>query len=187
MESDGFAKRERALEDEFFHRVDEKLREELRRSMEHDRSREALAAATGFNDTALLDELVDSGITATTLVALALVPAVMVAWADSEMAKEEREAIMEMAHKRGIEQDGLAYQILNGWLEQRPNRALLETWKHYAHAVRETLTESAWKQLADEVLEQANAVAQASGGVFGYGKVSATEKNMIAKIREAVT
>ncbi len=186
MESDSFAKRERALEDEFFHRVDEKLREELRRSMERDHSREALAAATGFSDTELLDELVDSGITATTLVALALVPAVMVAWSDSDMAKQQREAILEIADKRGIEEDGLAHQILDGWLEKRPNRSLLETWKHYAQAVRESLTEDAWKKLTDEVMEQSQQVAQASGGIFGFGKVSATEKNMIEKIREAL-
>ena len=152
MESDSFAKRERALEDEFFHRVDEKLREELRKSMEHDRSREALAAATGFTDTPLLDELIDSGITATTLVALALVPSVMVAWSDADMDKKEREAVLEIAKARGIEQDGAAYQVLNDWLTRRPNRSLLETWEHYVREVKPTLTEEAWKQFADEVV-----------------------------------
>lgn len=186
MEPDVFAKRERALEDEFFHRVDEKLREELRRSMERDRSREALAAATGFSDNDLLDELVDSGITATTLLALAMVPAVMVAWCDSEMAKEEREAILKMAHERGIQEDGLAHQILDGWLDKRPNRSLLDTWQHYAQAVRGSLTEEAWNKLVAEVMQQSHSVAEAAGGVFGYGKVSATEKNMIAKIKEAL-
>ena len=186
MESDSFAKRERALEDEFFHRVDEKLREELRQSMEREDTREALAAATGFSNKELLDELIDSGITSTTLVALALVPAVMVAWSDSDMDQKEREAILEMAGQRGITPDGPAYQILDGWLESRPSRSLLGTWSHYLQAVRETLADDAWENLVNEVLDQSNAVAQAAGGVFGYGKVSATEKSMIAKIKEAI-
>jgi hypothetical protein len=186
MESDSFAKRERALEDEFFHRVDQKLREELRKSMEHDRTREALVAATGFQDSPLLDELVDSGITATTLVALALVPSVMVAWSDADVDKKEREAIMEIAQGRGIDQGGPAYEVLSGWLAERPDRSLLETWKHYVSEVKPTLTEEAWKQFAHEVVEQATAVAHASGGLLGYGTVSVTEKNIIDQIREAV-
>lgn len=184
---DSFARRERALEDEFFHRVDEKLREELRESMRRDRTREALAASTGLADPELLDELVDSGITATTLVALAMVPAVMVAWADGDVKKEEREAIMELAKERGIQDGSLPYQVLEKWLlVERPKRTLLETWNHYAHAVKETMSDDAWSKFCEEVIEQANNVAHAAGGIFGYGKVSATEKNMIEKIREAL-
>ncbi len=61
------AKREQALEDEFFHRVDEKLRAELRKSMDRDRSREALTEATGLTDPELLDALIEAGFQATTL------------------------------------------------------------------------------------------------------------------------
>ena len=67
--------------------------------MERDKSREALAAATGFTDEALLNELIDSGITATTLVALAMVPLVMVAWSDADIASHALST--EAIHRHG--------------------------------------------------------------------------------------
>ena len=58
---DAIHDRGRALEDEFFHRVDEQLRTKLRESMEREKKREQLISATGFNDEELLDHLIDGG------------------------------------------------------------------------------------------------------------------------------
>lgn len=185
-EPDAFEKREKALEDEFFHRVDEKLREELRRSMERDRSREALAEATGFSDTELLDALIDAGFQATTLTALTLVPAIYVAWADDTVDSLECETIMKAATERGINEDGVALQLLETWLKKRPPKSLLETWKRYAHAVGESLSESASGKLSGEVMRLAEAVAESSGGILGFGKTSKREQEVLDEIKESL-
>lgn len=186
MSEDAFAKREKALEDEFFHRVDEKLREELRRSMERDRSREALAEATGLTDEELLNALVDAGFQATSLTALALVPAIFVAWADDTVDSLECETIMNAAKQRGINEDGVALQLLESWLKKRPPKSLWDTWHNYAHTVNETLTDSASKALSEEVLRLAEAVAESSGGVLGFGKTSKSEQAVLDQIKESL-
>ncbi len=186
FESDAFEQRERALEDEFFHRVDEQLREELRRSMEKDRSREALQKATGLTDKELLDELVDAGFEATTLAALALVPAVFVAWADDSVTELEHDAVLKAAHDRGIEDDALASQLLESWLTKRPKRTLLQVWKHYAVAVNESLSDSASVLLTKNILHIATVVAEASGGVLGFGKISKPQQEVLDEIRETL-
>ena len=186
MSEDAFERREKALEDEFFHRVDEKLRQELRRSMERDRSREALAEATGFCDEALLNSLVDSGIQATTLTALTLVPAIFVAWADDTVDSLETETIMKAATERGINEDGVALQLLESWLKKRPPKSLWETWTRYVHAVKETLDDAASTALSNEVQRLAKAVAESSGGVLGFGKTSKSEQAVLDKIKESL-
>jgi hypothetical protein len=79
FDHDAIHDRGRALEDEFFHRVDEELRKKLRETMERETKREQLLAATGFKDEALLDHLLDGGFEPATVAALVLVPAVFVA------------------------------------------------------------------------------------------------------------
>ena len=186
FESDAFSKREKALEDEFFYRVDENLRAELRRSMARERSREALAEATGLSDPELLDALFEAGFQTTTLAALALVPAIFVAWADDKADELECETIVKEAKKRGISEDGLALQMLEQWLTKRPPRSLWETWKKYAHCVGESLSDSASGVLSSEVLRIATAVAESSGGVLGFGKTSKEEKAVLDQIKEAL-
>lgn len=186
FETDAFAKRERAMEDEFFHRVDEKLREQLRRSMQRDRSREGLQDATGLNDPELLDALLDAGFEATTMAALALVPAVFVAWADDAVTQPEREAVLKAAAERGIAEDGVAAQLLDSWLSHRPRQTLWQTWKHYAEAVRHSISDSATGILSASILQVATSVAQASGGVLGYGKISSSEQALLDEIEDTL-
>jgi hypothetical protein len=187
FDMDAFKKREQALEDEFFHRVDEKLRAEIRRSMQRDRSREALAAATGLSDEELLDALVDSGFEATTLAALALVPAVFVAWADHSVTQLEHDAILKAAAERGLSEDGLASQLLEQWLITRPPRSLWDTWKRYATSVGESLSDTAAGVLTTNILHTATVVAEASGGILGFGKVSSAEQEVLDQIKEVLS
>jgi hypothetical protein len=185
-ETDAFKKREQALEDEFFHRVDEKLREELRQSIARDESRGALVEATGLTDAALLDELIDAGFQATTLAALSLVPAIFVAWADDKIDKPERETLLKAASEHGMKEDGLAWQMILSWLSQRPKKSLWETWQHYAKAVAQSLSIPSSGLLAGEIVKLSTAVAQASGGVLGFGKVSNAEQRILDEILQTL-
>lgn len=185
-DADAFGKRERALEDEFFHRTDKALLERMRQSMEREQSREALAAATGIRDPALLDALLDRGIQPTTLVALTLVPAVFVAWADSELSDEERKAVLEAAAQRGITPGTVSYDLLSSWLEQRPRQSLWTTWKEYFRAVYGALEPATQKTLHDEITAQARTVAKASGGLLGVGRVSAEEQKLLDEIEQTL-
>ncbi len=115
-----------------------------------------------------------------------MVPAIFVAWADDNADDLECETIMKAAKERGISGDGLAVQLLETWLKKRPPRSLWETWKRYAHAVGESLSESASGTLSSEVLRLATTVAESSGGVLGFGKISNREQEVLDEIKEAM-
>ena len=91
------------LEDEFFHRLDQDLRAQLRRTMERDALLKQLAAATGLKNPRLLDRLADRGFEVATVAALALVPTVLVAWADGWVSPPERQAVLTAATQRGLD------------------------------------------------------------------------------------
>ncbi len=184
---DPFSKRERALEDEFFHRVDEKLRENLRKSMEREESRKAITAATGIDDQTLIDELLDAGIGPETLVAMTLVPSVFVAWADGNVTDAEKEAVMKAAAERGIEPGAVAHEVLQGWLESHPPRSLWTTWKHYASVAGKTLNDATSARFSEEIVKHAKWVANASGGFLGIGKTSAEEQAILDDVTASLS
>lgn len=186
FDKSAFDKRERAMEDEFFHRVDEKLREELRQSMERDKSRESLAKATGLSDNDVLDALIDAGFQVTTLAALSLVPAIFVAWADDKVDEPEREQLEKAATDHGIAKAGLAWQLLESWMEQKPPKSLWNTWQQYAEAVGKSLTPTAAGILADEIYKLSKVIAEASGGLLGIGKISSKERAVLDQIKAAL-
>lgn len=184
FEPDAIQQRGQALENEFFHRVDEKLRAELRASMEHQQLKEQLAVATGFKDSELLDHLVDGGFEATSLTALALVPLVFVAWADGSVTTKERQAVMSAALKRGLDHNPQAMEMFEAWLQKHPPRSLWKLWREYVEAIRESVGPTAAEMLTKELVRQAQIVAEASGGTLGFGKVSKDEQAILDEIAE---
>lgn len=172
------------LEDEFFHLLDQDLRAQLRESMEREKLRTQLAAATGFRSQQLLDHLVDRGFEPATIAALALVPAVFVAWADGWVSPKERQAVISAAHQQGLEHQPTALHLIQAWLHKRPPRPLWRLWKEYALAVQNKMSPSLATVLMKEIQQQATMVAEASGGAFGFGKVSSREQAVLDEIQE---
>lgn len=185
FDTDPFAKRGKAMEDEFFHQVDKKLHEQLRASMERDASHKAIVDATGIEDPALVNELLDAGIDAATMIALAHIPGIFVAWADGSVTDAERLEVLKAATEKGIVEDHVARGLLEGWLKSRPPKSLWETWQHYAAATVKSLPQPVVAELADEIVKHATWVAKASGGVLGLGKISEAEQKVIDRTREA--
>ena len=109
-----------ALEEAFFRKENERLRERLRAERERESTRRALAGEVGLEDKALLDRLVELGIRVDTVEALVLVPLAMVAWADGKMDAREREAVLRGAEASGIAPGSPAYQLLDTWTIAAP-------------------------------------------------------------------
>lgn len=186
VEKDAFRDRERALEDEFFFRTDKALLEQMRQSLQRVESRAALAMATGVQDPALLDTLLDRGVQATSLLAIAVVPPLFVAWADGDVTAEEREAILRAARENGIAEGSLAAQLLSDWLLTRPTPALWKTWQQYVRTVHGSLDAASQQTLRTTIFKQSLAVAQASGGLLGIGKVSPEEQQVLEDIERTL-
>ena len=188
MSKEFLGDREHALEEVFFAQQDQALLRRLREADATKSKKEALSAASGIADDAVLDKLISLGVDGATIAALSLVPLVLVAWADGEIDEKEREAVLAAAAEAGIEEKGPGHQLLGRWLSNRPPPQLLATWTGYIRAISPTLSEGALERLKSDLLGRARKVSEAAGGFLGAGwKTSPAEREVMAKLEKAFT
>ena len=136
----------------------------------------------GISDPALLKELEALGFTPDTVVLLPLVPLVQVAWAEGGVSTAERQLIVKLARSRGIEEGGAADRQLEAWLDSQPGDHLFE---NATRLVRAMLASSDRRDMtADELVKHCEAIAAASGGLFGINRVSGEEHQLLALLAE---
>lgn len=177
--------RVRTLEDEFFRREDDRLVQRLRELKEKETSREALGKASGITNPAILDKLLDLGIRPEIVGALAVIPLVEVAWADGTLDGREKQAIVDRAEKSGIAAGSTEHELLQSWLDHKPEPKLLTSWIHMVQGICEQMTAEQVTALRAGLVERARGIAKASGGLFGVGSVSAAEEEMIKQLESA--
>src|SRR5688500_14881473 len=131
--------RGKSLEDAFFARENEALRQRLLEIEGTKQKKEAFSAASGITDDAVLERLTALNIGSDTVAALSLVPVVVVAWADGGIDPKERSATLSAAAEAGLDKQSASYQLLDQWLAKRPSPALLATWKDYMRAISATM------------------------------------------------
>ena len=141
--------------------------------------------ATQITNRRVLMELIDCGIRVESLNILTLVPLVHVAWSNGRIEDKERLAILKAAAQVGILADSPGFVLLNGWLCCRPHRTLIRTWKDYIAAIRKLLSPEAYKALRLSTVNRARTIAEASGGVLGFLKVSLAEEDAIQELNLA--
>ena len=174
------------LEEQFFKGVDQQLVAKLKDQMETAKSAEEIMRVTGITDSALAEEIAGIHITVETLSAFRLAPLVAVAWADDRIEENERYTIVRAAEKSGIQPGEPAMELLNAWTTTRPADELLHAWCDYAKALSASLAESHRTALRKEIVSQITEVAEASGGMLGFGSISPSEKKTIKLIEEAL-
>jgi hypothetical protein len=178
--------RRKALENSFFAKQEEKLLMELRSKKQAEDSKQGLTEASGITDSALITTLVRLGIKAETLAALSLAPLVAVAWADGNVDDKERVSILAAAAEIGIQPHHIGYQLVESWLARRPSRELDQAWDDYVGALKDVLSPVECNALRDDLLGRARRVAEASGGILGFGnKVSKEEKVVLDRLQAA--
>jgi len=178
--------RQSILIDAVFHNREKHLVEAFRERLGQLERRQQLANVSGIRDEAVLERLLEFGITAESLAALGLVPLVWVAWADGEVAAKEREGIMAMAQAAGIAPQDSRYPLLEHWLKRRPAAEMVSAWQDYVRQLREKMSAEDVATLRREILDRAGEVARASGGLLGFGnRVSAAEQTALAQLEQA--
>ena len=178
--------RRKALEDAFFATHNEQLKQKLQEADAERAKRDTLRAASGIADEAVLDQLIALDIHSETVAALSLIPLLEVAWADGRMETEERQAILDGAQTMGLLTENASYELLEGWLDQPPNPALFTAWQAYVRALAATLDVEAREALKTELLGRARAVADAAGGILGFGsRISRAEQAKLRMLEQA--
>jgi tellurite resistance protein len=183
---DALKARGNTLEEEFFRKQNAELLERLRATQASSDSRSQMAAISGVQDPALLDQLIDHGVTPATMTALALVPLVAVAWADRKLDEKEKTAVLQEAAASGLQQGSDEHGLLEGWLAQEPPASLMTTWSGYAREMSGALEAEQRREFREALLHRATAVANAAGGFAGRGKTSPEEQRVLDAIQSAL-
>lgn len=176
-----------ALAEAFFFKLDADLKNQLSNQLEHESRLQNLQAATGIRDKELLDHLANSNLQPSELVALTLVPSVFVAWADGWVTDEEDRAVIGIAVRKGIHGEDHAMALVKSWLTARPPKKLWDLWRDYAEALSRTMPPKYMLSLTNEIVQQAEQVARASGGWLGFGKISWAEQAVLDETRRVMS
>jgi hypothetical protein len=170
------------LVEHYFHKQDKNLIEQLIAKIKEIKTREELSRLTGIKNKWVLQKLIDLGVQPQMMMVLTLVPLLEVAWADGHISKEERDLILKEADKTGIEDGTEAYMLLSSWLGAKPEKQLFTSWNVYVEGLCNELSANQIVDFKNDVLARAKAVAEASGGILGIGKVSKSEKLALEKL-----
>jgi tellurite resistance protein len=160
----------RGCEEQFFHRQERDRRTARERAERSAAELKRLAEALGLGDESGAAAPFTLGITAETAPAFEALPLVEVAWADGGVGEEERWRLLEAATRLGVEFGRPAHALLESWLVRRPDPELFEAWHEWARV------DPAQARL---LLEAAERVAGAGGGLLGFGTVSGAERRAI--------
>jgi hypothetical protein len=183
--ADSLEERGRALENQFFDKENKAKLAQLKEKLDSQNTREELRKASGMSDDSVLDQLVELGLRGNTIAALSLAPLVAVAWADGTVQDNERNAILQGAAGKGLDQGTDGYDLLQTWLGKQPPDSLFTAWEAYIKALAAQLNDEQNRLLKNQILGFAKMVAASAGGILGFGKVSGTEEKILERIEAA--
>lgn len=177
--------RGKALENQFYDKDSAQKLAAMRSRLDTQKSKDELRKASGMTDDAVLEQLVALGLRGNTIAALSLVPLIQVAWADGTIQDNERTAILQGAHGKGLDQGTDGYELLQTWLSKKPTDELFVAWEAYIKALAAQLNDEQNRLLRNQIVGFAKMVAAAAGGILGFGKVSASEEKVLHRIEAA--
>lgn len=183
-DKDAFAKRERALEDQYFQKKDRELVEKLRQEAASEETRRGLGETTGIRDASVLAELEELGFTPETVALLPFVPIVEVAWAEQGVSDAERNLIVDLARARGIEADGAADAQLEAWLTHQPDGKVFAGAARLIRALFDARPEGQGDIDTSDLVRYCEQVADASGGFLSLRRISPEERALLGRISD---
>lgn len=164
-----------AHEGEYFSKRDRELVDKLRAKLQRERATHDLEES-GLADHELAETLAALGIVRDTIPVLHLVPMVQVGWASGRVEPEERRLLELAALQAGVKEGSPAWEAFTKMLDTKPDKALYDAALAYCSAV-ESASDKA------SLLEHARAVANATGGLFGFmGNMESAERDALAEI-----
>jgi hypothetical protein len=183
-DKDMLRERGRSMEEDYFRKKDRELIERMRQAGAAEREHAELAKTSGLADPALLQELKDLGFTPPTVALLPLVPVLRIAWAEGGITSAERDLLIRLARSRGIAEGSEADRQLAEWMARRPDDGVFNRANRLIRAMLDARVPETSDLSADDLVQYCEQIAAASGGVFGVGRISGEEKQLLSSIAE---
>ncbi len=180
MSRDAFKSRSDALENEFFAKMDQQLLHKLRCSAECEEFR---------NQLGLSDQVAQSLMAPESHWRLRL-PFELFLWR-SRLGRSRSGIVRARGHPGSRCQARHSSErsrrtMLDKWLTSPPPQNLLENWIEYTKALIKQMDSKSADDLRSSILSEIRQVAEASGGILGWGAISSTEGHVIKVIESAL-
>ncbi|MEM6364581.1 MAG: hypothetical protein AAF745_09150 [Planctomycetota bacterium] len=169
--------------DRDFYVADTRLKHAFRQSIEKRQVLSDFARKTGVDDPKWHQSLIDFGLDASSWQAVVCLPLAFVSWASGEVTQAESERVFATLHDVGLDTDSETASKLSHWLNQPPTDGSWQLWRDSMMVLKETMNEQQWRSLSDWLLRASRAVAEASGGVLGLGRICAAEQAVIDRLQ----
>jgi hypothetical protein len=130
--------------------------------------------------------LQEMGFDRNTVVLIFLVPLLEVAWSDGSVSDDEREGVLRAARAQGVGEGTAAHEKLMSWLATRPDPVLFQRALLVVRDILRFQTQANRGDTASRLVAACEAVAEASGGFLGLGKVSSEERGALRRIAAAI-
>lgn len=166
MPDEIFKDRERGFEAEWANRQNAELIQKLRQREQLEAIAAVLAKKLQTDDPALLQRVIDLGVTLETSPAFLLAPLVQVAWAEGKVADQERETVLNLAAARGVATDSPAHAQLVEWLRRRPSDELFDAAVDVIKAGLSVLPQKERDERVSVLATACKEVAEASGDLW---------------------
>ena len=176
--------RKRAQEEEYFQKKDRELIEKVRQQAKVQQQLRELGERVGVTDPEVSRELAELGFTLDTVKLLPLIPVLEMAWAEGGVTPAERKMVVDVARARGIEEGSEADRQLTEWLDRRPDESVFRRAGRLISAL--FASGGRFDITPDDLLKYCEAIADASGGIFGFGRVSSEERATLERIAHEV-
>lgn len=174
-----------SLENAFFMEQDQALIKKLQELKMLQESKEALRLASGIQDDHLLERLVELHVTPQTLAALTAIPLIETAWADGSVDLKEKGKILEALERHGIKKSTIEHDLVELWLSHKPDEKLFVAWEEMIKEICIKMNKDDLKKFHASLMDDTQAVAQASGGFLGMKKISPEEKKTLDRLNKA--
>jgi hypothetical protein len=184
MTDDPLASRKRTQEEDYFQRKDRELIEKVRQRAKVEQQLREIGEKAGVTDPEVIHELAELGFTPETVRLLPLMPILEVAWSEGGVTPPERKMLVDLARARGIEEGSPADRQLADWLERQPAEDVFRRTGRLISAIFASGGRLAMS--SDDLLKYCEAIADASGGIFGIRRVSSEERAALARIADEI-
>ena len=176
--------RNRTNEEDYFQKKDRELIEQMRQRAKVQQQLRELGEQVGVTDPELSRELAELGFTPETVKLLPVIPVLEMAWAEGEVTAAERKMVVDVARGRGIEAGSPADSQLAEWLDRRPDDSVFRRAGRLINALVES--GGRFQITPDDIIKYCEAIADASGGLFGIRRVSSEERATLSRIANEI-